>query len=99
MLGKYGEMSGKRSACTYKKNNAYIKKYPPCTDSTAAHPPRKLKDRKRFSVYPPCYTVSNFWACTHARYTLACFFQRVVQRVLFRRVTEGGSYIRAFLFL
>ena len=47
-------MSGKSSACTYKKNNAYSKKYPPRTDSTPAHPPRKLKNRKRFSVYPPC---------------------------------------------
>ena len=90
-------MSGQSSAFTYKKNNAYSKKYPPRTDKTAAHPPCRLKNRKRFSVYPPCYTLSNFWACTHASYTLACFFQRVVQRVRFRRVTEGGGAVKKIL--
>ena len=50
-----------------------------------------ISEQREFSVYPPRYTLPNFWACTHASYTLACFFQRVVQRVRFRRVTEGGS--------
>ena len=82
---------GERFSVYIWKEQRVQQEYPARKDSRAADPPRKLKRRKRFRVYPPCYTVANFLGVYTRWYTLACFFQRVVQRVRFRRVTEGGS--------